>query len=146
MPWDAQAGLTVNLKVVTQVGGPSESTAQAVMIPVASAPALVNSQTPVAYHQDWSGPVTMDIVYLYATGLGPVQPAAQTGVPAGAAMGTLPLSCNAPLMYAGLAPGLIGYYQLNVRMPAIPVTRPYAQFFLHCNYPVNAYIPELPSL
>jgi uncharacterized protein (TIGR03437 family) len=82
---------------------------------------------------DWSGPVTIppapgDIVYIYMTGLGWPQQMETTGVPASL---TVPnpiawaLSCQflpqaepAELLFAGMAPGLIGVYQTTFRMPA----------------------------
>jgi enamine deaminase RidA (YjgF/YER057c/UK114 family) len=87
-------------------------------------------------HQDFSGPVTStkpaqsgEIIHLYASGFGPVTP----GVPDGAAAPASPLSrtvnpvtCGAldaagnvmPLavLFAGLAPGQTGVYQLDVEL------------------------------
>ncbi len=146
LPWETPAGQAVNVRVVTQAGTPLESSAQATVTPVSSAQAFVMPEMPVAFHQDWSGPVTPsnptkagEIVYLYATGLGPVQPAVQTGVPASPASLAMPLSCNAPLLYAGLAPGLIGYYQLNVQMPKPNTNLGYFQ--LACGPTLAANIP-----
>jgi uncharacterized protein (TIGR03437 family) len=92
----------------------------------------------VAAHQDFSGLITADhparpgeIVHLYGTGFGPVSPAAQDGLPAPAAPLSHtrePVTCEirtstgqertpAEVLFAGLAPGLIGIYQLDVRLP-----------------------------
>ena len=91
-----------------------------------------------AVHGDWSGLITEsiparrgEIVHLYATGLGPVQASVHTGEPSPAE--PLPrltqrLACSyyntestlAQLpepLYAGLAPGLIGVYQVSLRIP-----------------------------
>lgn len=69
-------------------------------------------------------------VFIYVNGLGPVDPPAQTGRPAGdgGALGPLNKLIDAVLVnmadrpavveYAGLAPGLVGVYQLNFRIPA----------------------------
>ncbi len=65
------------------------------------------------------------IIMIYAAGLGTVEPA----VPAGHAAGTEPLSRTqktplvliggvpAEISYSGLAPGLVGVYQVNARIP-----------------------------
>lgn len=89
----------------------------------------------VAIHDNWRGLVTTadpatpsEILHLYAIGLGPVSPPVATGVP-GPAMppATVPFSCrwqldnaveiDATVLFAGLAPGLIGYYQVSVLAP-----------------------------
>ncbi len=66
----------------------------------------------------------------YMTGLGPVSPQVATGLPAPLDIlsnAQLPLSCqwnvfgNGPVgevLFAGLAPGQIGVYQVNVRVAA----------------------------
>ena len=65
-----------------------------------------------------------DIVNFYMTGLGPVSPAAIDSVPASSLSTiTTPITVSygpTPLRiyYAGLAPGLIGIYQLTVQTPA----------------------------
>lgn len=74
-----------------------------------------------------------EIVHMYATGLGPVDPPVATGTPGP----ERPLSrlqttlrCYVPygngltetpveLLYAGLAPGTVGYYQISVRLPEV---------------------------
>jgi len=86
---------------------------------------------------DWSGLVTSqplpgDIVSIYMTGLGPVVGDVQTGVPAPlTALRPIQwdLGCefvsatgraeHAELLFAGLAPGMIGVYQTTFRVPAI---------------------------
>lgn len=74
------------------------------------------------------------ILHAYATGLGPVNGSVQTGVPAagGAAIpiqGTitcrfLPQSSNAQTLFAGLAPDLLGIYQVDFQLAdeGVPVT------------------------
>jgi uncharacterized protein (TIGR03437 family) len=93
----------------------------------------------LAAHGDWRGTVTesdlalrAEVVHLYATGLGPVRAPVRTGEPAAAdplPRLTQPLECSyfntvstlshlpSPL-YAGLAPGLIGIYQVSLAIPA----------------------------
>jgi len=67
-----------------------------------------------------------DQIVIYATGLGRTEPAAEAGVPAPSdplpkaiiepevTLGGVPLA----VLYAGLAPGQIGVYQINVAVPA----------------------------
>lgn len=71
-----------------------------------------------------------EYLILYLTGLGDVSPAVQPGRPGGdnGALGpvnqvTTPVTAtlggqNAPVVFAGLAPGFVGVYQLNVQVPA----------------------------
>jgi uncharacterized protein (TIGR03437 family) len=66
-----------------------------------------------------------EVVIVYATGLGAVEPP----LPSGQAAPLSPLSRTteepevtiggrpAPVLFSGLAPGLVGVYQLNVRIP-----------------------------
>jgi uncharacterized protein (TIGR03437 family) len=86
-----------------------------------------------------------DIVNFYMVGLGAVSPPVATGAPAPAnppAVVVLPvsavlsvgvfvnkllgprLSFDAPVLFAGLAPGMIGIYQVTVRMPDTPGVEP----------------------
>ncbi len=66
-----------------------------------------------------------DILILYLTGLGQTNPAGLTGYPAPgdplATALTLPTvsigGVNLPVSYAGLAPGEVGVYQINVQVP-----------------------------
>jgi uncharacterized protein (TIGR03437 family) len=79
---------------------------------------LVNPQSPAA---------PGEVIIVYATGLGPVRPAVSTG---SAATTAAPINgyCYTPptvnvgdVLYAGLAPGFPGLYQMNVRLsPDIP--------------------------
>lgn len=95
-------------------------------------------QYALAAHQNFDAAVTPErparpgeIVHLYAAGLGTVSPPVPTGIPAPASplsILTTEITCNAQLdtdatpvhvLYAGLAPGTIGYYQLDLRLPQI---------------------------
>jgi uncharacterized protein (TIGR03437 family) len=66
-----------------------------------------------------------DSLVIYLTGLGQVSPAVQNGLPApGDPLATaltapqvLLGDVSLPLMFAGLAPGEVGVYQINVRVP-----------------------------
>jgi uncharacterized protein (TIGR03437 family) len=69
-----------------------------------------------------------DLVHVYMTGLGPVEPAGETGRPAPLdRLFRAPLECvwyprlglSAPadIRFAGLAPGFVGVYQVDLRLP-----------------------------
>jgi len=67
-----------------------------------------------------------EVVVIYATGLGPVSPAPATGQSAPAvpplALVTTPVKVTiggveAAVEFAGLAPGLVGVYQVNAQVP-----------------------------
>lgn len=102
-----------------------------------------------AIHGDWRGLVRRgdpavegEYLHLYGTGLGPVSPAVSTGVAGPAspppAVST-PLSCGwigdsrqpAEVAFAGLAPGLVGVYQVTVRVPE-DLTIPASLIGLEC--------------
>jgi uncharacterized protein (TIGR03437 family) len=87
-----------------------------------------------AAHQDFHGIVTPsdpalpgEYVHVYMTGVGDVQPRPPTGSPAsGLAYATRPLCWltspyvtqeSAQVAFAGLAPGMIGIYQVDVQIP-----------------------------
>ena len=76
-----------------------------------------------------SNPATIgEIVSIYATGLGPTSPALGTGLPAptdgtvynttGPGAAVFIDGANAPVGFSGLAPGFVGLYQVNVRIPS----------------------------
>ena len=88
-------------------------------------------------HQDFRGLVTFsdpavsgEIVHLYMTGLGDVQPRPPTGETSPflsfASQRPLcwlmspfsPALTAAPVLFAGIAPGLVGIYQVDVTIPA----------------------------
>jgi uncharacterized protein (TIGR03437 family) len=66
-----------------------------------------------------------DVLVIYATGLGQTSPAGLTGYPApgnplSSALATATVTLggvNLPVLYAGLAPGEVGVYQINVTVP-----------------------------
>jgi uncharacterized protein (TIGR03437 family) len=155
-PWEIQPSKPVNLQVTTNLNLPTQSSVQGTMTPMLSAPVFVPMPpfAGAAIHQDWSSFVTnsnparlSEIVHLYGTGFGPVQPAVATNIPAPAdppAVATIPLSCNARILYAGLAPGLVGYYQLSVQIPddfSAPGFRAGFGFGLTCGPDALASIP-----
>jgi uncharacterized protein (TIGR03437 family) len=91
-----------------------------------------------AIHEAWDGQVTPsnpahpnEILHLYGTGFGTVDSPPATGMPSPAnppAHTTVPVTCTyfaageitareLPVLFSGLAPGLVGYYQLDIRLP-----------------------------
>ena len=107
----------------------------------------------VAAHQDFATLVTPtnpahpnEIVHLFAIGLGPVTPAVTSGMPtpqAPLSRLTNPFDCRIGFfdniqyletLFSGLAPGLVGIYQVDVRLPA---SLPGNSTFLHCGFPEN---------
>jgi glucose/arabinose dehydrogenase len=88
-----------------------------VLYRIAGDPALVTAERPA---------VPGEIVYFYVTGLGPVENVPPTGAAAPRAplsplRGPVTLTLGgrpADILFAGLAPGLVGVYQINVRVPA----------------------------
>jgi len=92
-----------------------------------------------AIHEDFGSLVTLDnpaeageIVHFYAVGLGPVSPAVATGQPSPwnpPARAVDPLLCSmdesvngasvpVEVLFAGLAPGMSGIYQVSVQLPS----------------------------
>jgi uncharacterized protein (TIGR03437 family) len=93
----------------------------------------------LAAHQDWSGLISEqgparpgEVVHAYAVGLGPTNPAVGYGEAAPSqepfARLAIPLLCNSysqtrfpvtvEILFAGLAPGFAGVYQVDWRVPA----------------------------
>jgi uncharacterized protein (TIGR03437 family) len=156
-PWETPSGQPVDLQVITHAGSESETFAQTVITPVAIAPAPVSlpgTYGGTAIHQDGSGFVTDqnpanagEVVYLYAMGLGPVAGPMITGLaPIAPANVVTQLSCSFPVLYTGLAPGLPGYYQINILIPPkIPFCAPCAEptpiLYLDCGTNMTALIP-----
>lgn len=106
-----------------------------------SVPAVyyIEPDQPAVAHGDFRGLITPgdparsgEIIHVYLSGLGPVTPPVNTGEAASAQTlsyatlpirlgwaGTTPLPVDPPeLLFAGLAPGTIGFYQVSLRLPA----------------------------
>ncbi len=126
-PLQINAQLPPNLSLVpaqVMVAGPSGTTGPQAISVAAVAPGIFTASRSTTH------------LTIYATGLGPVAPAIPAGSPAGASplsRCTLPVTVSmggkdAPVTYAGLAPGLAGVYQVNAQLPAglpagpLPVT------------------------
>jgi uncharacterized protein (TIGR03437 family) len=134
VPWELQPG-AAQVELLSDTGFPWRAAPTAARLQ-ALLPAIAMSRSiPLIAHEDWSSLVTPasrartgEIIHLYATGLGPVVPAPRTGEPWGAGALVQPLTCEysagrssetaLPLLYAGPAPGTVGYYQLSFRVPA----------------------------
>jgi uncharacterized protein (TIGR03437 family) len=109
-----------------------------------AAPRVVTRRTPYFFtdgpltlaHEDFSGLVTRqsparpgEIVHAWAVGLGAVTPEMQTGIPTPAAplfrladpfdcrLGYPQGSPAVDVLFAGLAPGMIGIYKVSIRLP-----------------------------
>jgi uncharacterized protein (TIGR03437 family) len=149
IPWNTQAGLH-RLEI-----DPRETS---IFVPNGS-DIQVNSRSPqiewrpsgwhraaVAVHTAWDSLVTEarpaeqgEIIHLYATGLGPVDPPQADGVPAPvdrpvpaveAPRCTFWRERPARVLFAGLAPGMIGLYQITLEVPSeVDVTDGWSQLF-----------------
>ena len=114
----------------------------------------------VAVHEDWSSLVTVDnpahpteILHIYGSGFGRVAHPPPTGMPSSAdplAPTTVPVTCwtwgadnvsqlQMSVLFSGLAPGLVGYYQLDIRLPAGNLRSEWIQFY--CNGEGNVTYP-----
>jgi uncharacterized protein (TIGR03437 family) len=127
VPWNTVT--PANVEVHAASTSPFEPQFQFLTTATPSLPAILT-----AIHEDWSGFVTAalparpgEVVHLYGTGFGPVDLPQPDGVPAPAdppARTLAPITCSdtltrqpIPVLFAGLAPGLVGYYQLDIRLP-----------------------------
>jgi len=75
-----------------------------------------------------------EVLHLYGIGLGPVVSPPPTGSPAlGPVPLITPLTCGATeVLYAGLAPGLLGYYQVDLRLPLV-MPAGFSSYTLRCS-------------
>jgi uncharacterized protein (TIGR03437 family) len=152
VPWEQPSG-EAQFHVALQDGSPFEQFQQVFVSPIAPAfEPLDPGETAIfpvkIVRGDWSGlqttqPKAGDIVYLYLTGLGPVATPVATGEPASLTtpdpiLGSLtctfsPETTPAETLFAGLAPGLVGVYQVAFRMPSDPNTQPLNGIFCNLN-------------
>jgi uncharacterized protein (TIGR03437 family) len=130
IPFELQAGQ--QYQVIVSANG-ALTAPQAIQLN-AGTPAILQftSGVVVAQHQDASlvssdaPAVAGEYLTLYMSGLGETSPFVPTGQPAPANppatvvnMPTLTLNgTNAPVAFAGLTPGLVGLYQINMQVPA----------------------------
>jgi uncharacterized protein (TIGR03437 family) len=133
IPWELPVSGDASLVLSTGTGYFETS------IPVSLTPGIPTAHAVV--HEDFGALVTGtnpasagEVVHLYATGLGPVKPPVSSGVQASVGElsvlttpwvfvwnAFLPDGSPAEVLFAGLAPGMIGIYQMDVRIPASPL-------------------------
>jgi uncharacterized protein (TIGR03437 family) len=164
IPWETSTSAPAVIRVQDQQTSSFEAgiTASVAAISPAYLPfGSTADDVPLALHQDWRSlvsdqnpAVSGEVIHVYLTGMGPVSGAMQTGVPAPLAgppqrvlnsytcslgFATIPPGTDvvsAPILFAGLAPGFAGLYQLDLRIPQIPAeARLDTPAFLECNAP-----------
>ena len=133
VPWDAAVGIG---RLEFNLGYESRSPFESAIF---LSPRNIVNQSPQFYrlsssrltalHQDFSGLVTDDrparsgeVIHLFGSGFGPVTPAegglSRVEEPLSCAISQLYSERPVELLFAGLAPGLVGVYQIDVRLPA----------------------------
>ncbi len=153
MPWDVRTDIPAAVRLVDGSNSPLEAgiltTQRGPQGPYPGPPAVVNGNLLSAIHQGFTSLITPssparagEIAILYATGLGPVIGAVQTGVASPVNVTppslTSSMTCqvegvSAPVLFAGLAPGLIGVYQVNLQVPVLPAGSDSSSTQLFCN-------------
>jgi uncharacterized protein (TIGR03437 family) len=142
-PFDLQAGgptQRLDIETSSPFGQPPRQ-----MSVVLRSPYFFSDNGLVAAHEDFRGLVTNqdparpgEVVHLWAVGLGAVSPGVNAGEPAAStplARLVGPFDCrmlrgeDLLVAFAGLAPGLMGIYQVDVKLPAAP---PDGGVFLTC--------------
>jgi uncharacterized protein (TIGR03437 family) len=139
---DAAAVVQMNVDTQTPFEAARTTTVSALAPEFLPGPPLrFYSGLTLAAHQDWSGLITEqnparpgEVVHAYAVGLGPTNPVVAYGEAAPSQepfaqlaaslactvylQGPLPLSVPVEILFAGLAPGFAGVYQVDWRVPA----------------------------
>jgi uncharacterized protein (TIGR03437 family) len=101
------------------------------ILPYAPQPLTLGADTIIA-HADFSGLINAqspalpgEAIHVYFTGLGPVSPLLASGIAApldrlSAAMQNPDCQSSPPseILFAGMAPGLVGIYQVDIRLPS----------------------------
>jgi uncharacterized protein (TIGR03437 family) len=151
VPFELHPGRSVRIEV--EHSSPFEVCAGVVPVRSRQVYFLSDAEGLILAHEGFRGRVSLtapvqpgEVIHAYAVGLGAVTPEMQTGVPTPA--GRLyqlsdPFDCQngvaagetLEVPFAGLAPGLIGIYQVDVRMPS-PLP---SQVFLNCGTTGNAW-------
>ncbi len=162
LPWDIAPGThRLEARTDTDAVFETESIDVDIRYPAFAQFELLPAGSALAVHGDWSGLVIPEnrarpgeVIHLYMTGLGPVEPAVETGTASPAdppARAVLPLACQfaperpAEILFAGLAPGFVGYYQVTLRIPQdISVTS--GDAYIACSFPergsgMTAWLP-----
>lgn len=116
-------GVSDNFNLVVQSAAPAVFRS-GVAGPATDVPTLVRASNGLLVTD--SDPVHRDdVLVIYLTGMGAVTPVVDNGMPAPADPLALALTAptvklggtNLDILYAGLAPGLVGVYQINVHVP-----------------------------
>lgn len=137
LPFDAPVG-TVQVRVRTAAG---TSNSEPISL-IARAPAMftknmLGSGEVIAFHADYTAvaadkpAAAGEVIFVYASGLGAVEPAIGAGRPGGDGASGGPLNwvkdpvtvlvggvASPQVWYAGLAPGFPGVYQINFQIPS----------------------------
>jgi uncharacterized protein (TIGR03437 family) len=161
IPWELQVpvGPARTMPLVWGAGSKYFETSIPVML------TEVLAETMAVVHEGFESLVTREnparpgeIVHIYATGLGPVAPAVASGVapPEGTLSRVVmpwaytwqalsPDRQSADVLFAGLAPGMTGVYQVDVRVPS-PAPRDPVIWAKHPNGPLYtfAWVPVMP--
>lgn len=164
IPWDAPTSSPALIQVEDHSNSPFEGALMASLWAVS--PSFLPfgtgiTQIPLAVHEHSTALVTLanpavagEIITLYLTGMGPVTGVVQTGVPA--PLKPLqpvvnPFTCmfffktpirggglaNAPVLFAGLVPTLVGVYAMNLEVPALPTGALPGMAILNCMPPYS---------
>jgi uncharacterized protein (TIGR03437 family) len=155
VPWEAKAGSTATFSMPST--SPFNGCAALEVRIVARSPQFFHGDNGymLLAHQDFSGLVTAaspakagEVITAYAVGLGGVSPPIATGLVTPVdQLYTLnsPFMCNeytpsfdGPALevpFAGLAPAMIGIYQVNIRIPNPPPSGP--RLTIYCGTPAN---------
>jgi uncharacterized protein (TIGR03437 family) len=131
VPFELQPGTRAS--IVIRRGDAASAAVEAPILPAQPGIFTSNGTLALAFHPDFH-PVTQQapvdaaggVLVLYATGLGAVDNAPATGLPAPGpplanTLITPQIRVNgnpARVLYSGLAPGFAGLYQLNIEVPA----------------------------
>jgi uncharacterized protein (TIGR03437 family) len=132
-PWETPVQDAASVELISG-NSPLESPPGTVAVAERAPGGFTTDFTVLAVHQDWSGLVTADspaaggeVLAVYLNGLGPVIPRVATGAvgPVPPAVITGPLRCqfwdggpnDSQIFFAGLAPGMLGVYQVSVQVP-----------------------------
>jgi uncharacterized protein (TIGR03437 family) len=149
VPWESQLWEQAEIRVQSGNDALFESVYRAPLAPVS--PRFEPDGAPsIAVHQPFDSLVTDqnparpgEIIHFYMTGLGPVTPAIETGkvTPMGPLFVAItkpactvedgPQPKDATVMFAGLAPGYVGLYQVDIRLPDVLATSP---VFVTCSF------------
>jgi uncharacterized protein (TIGR03437 family) len=153
VPFETQSGRTMRLELKNSS---MFDTSQEVLVKRRQPYLAYDSEHLLLVREDYRSRVTREdparpgeILHGYAIGLGPVIPEAETGVPAPLdrlLWVTDPFDCRmgpvydwkpVEVLFAGLAPGMIGMYQFTMRLPE---SLPSGSFLLHCGSPDDNFL------